>query len=184
MIEEVRREARSRMQKAIAALEHDLQRMRTGRASPALLEPLRVSYYGNDTPLSQVANVVSDGRSLVITPWEKTMVGPIEKAIIASDLGLTPNTAGTTIRVNIPALTEERRRDLGRLVSQAGETSKISIRGARRDALQTIKEGVRDKLVTEDAERRAEDEIQKLTDDYVRQVDEITKAKEDELMEV
>lgn len=172
------------MQKAIAALEHDLQRMRTGRASPALLEPLRVSYYGNDTPLSQVANVVSDGRSLVITPWEKTMVGPIEKAIIASDLGLTPNTAGTTIRVNIPALTEERRRDLGRLVSQAGETSKISIRGARRDALQTIKEGVRDKLVTEDAERRAEDEIQKLTDDYVRQVDEITKAKEDELMEV
>lgn len=184
MIEEVRREARSRMQKAIAALEHDLQRMRTGRASPALLEPLRVSYYGNDTPLSQVANVVSDGRSLVITPWEKTMVGPIEKAIIASDLGLTPNTAGTTIRVNIPALTEERRRDLGRLVSQAGETSKISIRGARRDALQTIKEGVRDKLVTEDEERRAEDEIQKLTDDYVRQVDEITKAKEDELMEV
>lgn len=172
------------MQRSIAALEQDLQRMRTGRASPALMEPLRVSYYGNETPLSQVANVVSDGRSLVITPWEKNMVGPIEKAIIASDLGLTPSTVGTTIRVNIPALTEERRRDLAKLVSQAGETSKISIRGARRDALQAIKEGVRDKLVTEDEERRADDDIQKLTDDFVKQVDELTKAKEDELMEV
>ena len=160
-----------------------MQRLRTGRASTALVEHLKVNYYGSDVPLSQVANVaVSDARSLTITPWEKNMVQPIEKAIIASDLGLNPTTAGTVIRINIPALTEERRKDLSKHVAHEGENAKVAIRNIRRDAIQHIKELLKDKKITEDEERRGEEDVQKLTDKFVKDVDGVVKAKEDELM--
>jgi len=159
--------------------------VRTGRASPALVEHLKVNYYGSDVPLSQVATVaVSDARSLVITPWEKQIVGAVEKAILASDLGLTPNTAGTIIRLNLPALTEERRRDLAKVVHAEGEDAKVAIRNIRRDANQQVKELLKEKLISEDDERRAEGEIQKITDKAIHDVDEVVKAKEQELMSV
>ncbi|MBS0570174.1 MAG: ribosome recycling factor [Proteobacteria bacterium] len=183
MLANIKPDAQQRMAKSVDALRHELQRLRTGRASTALVEHLKVSYYGSDVPLSQVANIiVADARSLTITPWEKSMVQPVEKAILASDLGLNPTTAGTTIRLNMPALTEERRRDLARHVSHEGENAKIAIRNIRRDALHQIKELLKDKQITEDEERRAEDEMQKITDKSIKDVDAVVKAKEDELM--
>ena len=184
-IAEIRKDAEARMTKSVEALRHELQRLRTGRASTALVEHLKVSYYGSDVPLSQVANVaVSDARSITITPWEKQMVGPVEKAILASDLGLTPTTAGVVIRINIPALTEERRRDLTKHVHHEGEAAKVAVRNVRRDAMQQIQALLKDRKVTEDEERRAEDDIQKLTDRYVKNVDDVVKLKEQELMAV
>ena len=178
-IAEIRKDAEARMTKSVEALRHELQRLRTGRASTALVEHLKVSYYGSDVPLSQVANVaVSDARSITITPWEKQMVGPVEKAILASDLGLTPTTAGVVIRINIPALTEERRRDLTKHVHHEGEAAKVAVRNVRRDAMQQIQALLKDRKVTEDEERRAEDDIQKLTDRYVKNVDDVVKLKE------
>lgn len=185
MINDIKRDAETRMKKSVESLRHDLTRLRTGRASTALVEHLKVSYYGSDMPLTQVANVtVSDARSITIVPWEKTMVGPIEKAILASDLGLNPNTAGTTIRINLPPLTEERRKELSKHVGHEGESAKVAVRNIRRDALHQVKELLKEKLISEDDERRAEDDIQKLTDTWVKEVDGVVKAKEEELMAI
>ncbi|HZV24015.1 MAG TPA: ribosome recycling factor, partial [Luteimonas sp.] len=151
MISDIHKDAQARMNKSIEALRHDLVKVRTGRASTALVEHIRVNYYGSDVPLSQVASVaVVDARSLTITPWEKQIVGAVEKAILASDLGLTPNTAGTVIRLNMPALTEERRKDLSKHVHGAGEDTKVAIRNIRRDANHQVKELLKDKQITED----------------------------------
>ena len=183
MINDIKSDAQQRMNKSVDALKHELQRLRTGRASTALVEHLKVNYYGSDVPISQVANVVvADARSLTITPWEKNMVQAVEKSILASDLGLTPTTAGTVIRLNMPALTEERRKELAKHVSHEGETAKVAIRNIRRDAMHNVKELLKDKKITEDEERRAEDDVQKLTDKFVREVDGVVKSKEDELM--
>ena len=185
MLNEIKKDAQTRMAKSVEALRHDLTKVRTGRASTALVDHLKVNYYGSDMPLTQVASVtVSDARSLTITPWEKPMVAAVEKAILASDLGLTPNTAGTTIRINLPALTEERRRELTKLVHSEGESAKVAIRNIRRDANQQAKDLLKEKAISEDDERRFETEVQKLTDDAIKDVDEVVKAKEQELMAV
>lgn len=185
MLAEIKKDAQTRMQKSVDALRHDLVKLRTGRASTAIVEHLKVNYYGSEMPLSQVASVaVSDARSLTITPWEKQMVAAVEKAILASDLGLTPNTAGQVIRINLPALTEQRRKELSKHVHAAGEDAKVAVRNVRRDAMQAVKELLKDKQITEDEERKAEDDIQKLTDKSVKDVDVVVKAKEDELMAV
>ncbi|HTM29004.1 MAG TPA: ribosome recycling factor [Rhodanobacter sp.] len=183
MLNDIKNDAQARMGKSIESLKHDLTRIRTGRASTALVDGIKVSYYGSDTPLSQVASVsLSDARTILITPWEKNMVAPIEKALMASDLGITPTTAGTVIRLNMPALTEERRRELAKHVGHEGENAKIAIRNVRRDALQQVKDLLKEKLITEDDDRRVDDEIQKLTDRAVKDVDTVVKAKEEELM--
>lgn len=185
MLNEIKNDTQQRMAKSIEALRHELTKVRTGRANSALVDNLKVAYYGSEMPLSQVATVaVSDARTLTITPWEKGMIAAVEKAIYASDLGLTPNTAGTVIRINLPALTEERRRELGKHVHGEGENTKVAIRNVRRDAIQQIKELQKAKSISEDDERRAEEEIQKLTDRFVKEVDGVVKAKEDELMAV
>ncbi len=185
MLNEIKKDAQARMAKSIEALRHDLTKLRTGRATTALVDHLKVNYYGSDMPLTQVASVtVTDARSLTISPWEKQMVSAVEKAILASDLGLTPNTAGTVIRINIPALTEERRRDLSKHVHGEGENAKIAIRNIRRDANQQIKDLLKEKQITEDEERQNQDDIQKLTDKAIKDVDEVVKAKEQELMSV
>lgn len=185
MLDTIKKDAQIRMQKSVDALRQDLTKLRTGRASTALVDHLKVNYYGSDVPLSQVASVtIADARTLTITPWEKNMVGPVEKAILASDLGLTPNTAGLIIRINLPALTEERRRELSKHVSHEGENAKVAVRNIRRDAMHQAKELLKSKQITEDEEHRAEDDIQKLTDRFVKEVDAVVKAKEDELMAV
>ena len=185
MLNDIKKDAQARMTKSIEALRHSLTKVRTGRASASLVDHLKVNYYGSDMPLSQVASIaVADGRSLVITPWEKNMVAAVEKAIYASDLGLTPNTAGTTIRINLPPLTEERRKELSKHVHSEGEDTKVAIRNIRRDANQQVKELLKEKKITEDEERRSEEDIQKLTDKAIKDVDEVVKAKEQELMAV
>ncbi|MEO6364780.1 MAG: ribosome recycling factor [Luteimonas sp.] len=185
MLDDIKKDAQTRMTKSIEGLRHDLTKVRTGRASTALVDHLKVNYYGSDMPLTQVASVaVTDARSLTITPWEKQMVGPVEKAILASDLGLTPNTAGTVIRINLPALTEERRKELSKHVHAEGENGKVAIRNVRRDANQQVKDLLKDKKITEDEQSRSEDDIQKLTDKAIRDIDDVVKAKELELMAV
>jgi ribosome recycling factor len=185
MLNDIKKDAQTRMAKSVEAFRQDLTKLRTGRASTALVDHLRVNYYGSDMPLTQVASVaVADARSLTITPWEKGMVSAVEKAILASDLGLTPNTAGTVIRINLPPLTEERRKELSKHVHGEGETAKVAIRNIRRDAIHHGKELLKDKQVTEDESRRFEDEVQKLTDQAVKDVDAVVKAKEQELMAV
>ncbi len=185
MINDIKKDAETRMSKSVDALRHDLTKLRTGRASTALVDGLKVNYYGSDVPLSQVASVaISDARTLAITPWEKNMVAAVEKAIFASDLGLTPNTAGQMIRINLPPLTEERRKELSKHVSHEGENAKVAVRNIRRDAMHQIKELLKSKQITEDEERKAEDEIQKLTDKFVKDVDGVVKDKETELMAV
>jgi ribosome recycling factor len=185
MLNDIKKDAQTRMAKSVEAFRHDLVKVRTGRASTALVDHIKVNYYGSEMPLSQVASVaVTDSRSLTITPWEKQMVGPVEKAILASDLGLTPNTAGTVIRLNLPALTEERRRELTKVVHSGGEDAKVAIRNIRRDANHQVKELLKDKQITEDEASRSEIEIQKITDEAIKGVDEVVKAKEQELMAV
>ena len=185
MLNEIKKDAQARMAKSVDALRHTLMKVRTGRASTALVEHLKVNYYGSDMPLNQVASVaVSDARTLTITPWEKQMVGAVEKAILASDLGLTPNTAGTVIRLNLPALTEERRKELSKVVHGEGEDTKVAIRNIRRDAIQQVKELLKEKAISEDDERRTETEVQKITDKAIKDVDDVVKAKEQELMAV
>ena len=185
MLNDIQKDAQARMTKVVDAFRHELTLLRTGRATTAIVDHLKVNYYGSDMPLSQVATVaIVDARSLTITPWEKAMVQAVEKAIMASDLGLTPNTAGQVIRINLPPLTEERRKNLSKHVHHEGEGAKVSVRTVRRDAIQQIKEMLKDKQVTEDDARRAEDDIQKLTDRYVREIDDAVKAKEQELMAV
>ena len=185
MLNEIKKDAQARMGKSIESLRHALVKVRTGRANAGLVDSIKVSYYGSDMPLSQVASVaVTDARSITITPWEKQMVGPVEKAILASDLGLTPNTAGTVIRLNIPALTEERRKDLAKVVHGEGEDAKVAVRNIRRDANHQVKELLKDKQITEDEATRTEAEIQKITDAAIKDVDEVVKGKEAELMAV
>ncbi|PIV32896.1 MAG: ribosome recycling factor [Lysobacterales bacterium CG02_land_8_20_14_3_00_62_12] len=183
MIAPIKTDAEMRMQKSVETLQHDLSKLRTGRASISLVDHLKVNYYGSEVPLSQVAAIaVVDARSLTITPWEKSMVQIVEKAIIASDLGLNPNTAGLVIRINLPPLTEQRRKELAKHVHHEGESAKVAIRNIRRDAMGQIKDLEKDKKISEDDERRAETEIQKLTDRLIVSVDEVVKDKEKELL--
>ena len=183
MVEDIRRDAENRMAKSVEALEHELTKVRTGRAHPSLLDHLKVSYYGTDTPLNQVASVaVADPRTLTVSPWEKRIIPDVEKAILNSDLGLNPVTSGDVLRVPLPALTEERRRDMIRLVRQEAEGARVAIRNIRRDANHGLKSLLKDKQVAEDEERRAQEEIQKLTDRFVAEVDKSLKKKEADLM--
>ena len=185
MLNDLKQDAQARMTKCLDALRHTLVKIRTGRASTALVDSLKVNYYGSDVPLSQVASVaITDARTLTITPWEKQTLSAVERALLASDLGLTPTTAGTTIRLNLPPLTEERRKELAKVVHAEGEHSKVAIRAVRRDANHKIKELLKDKTVTEDDVRRAEDAIQKLTDATIVHVDRIVQEKQQELLTV
>jgi ribosome recycling factor len=185
MLEDIKKDAADRMSKCVASLKNELKKLRTGRASTNLLEHLRVDYYGSEVPLQQVANVaVEDARTLTVVPWEKQMVPVIEKAIMKSDLGLMPATAGSVIRVPLPSLTEERRRELTKLVRHEGEGGRVAIRNVRRDVLQEMKEMLKEKLISEDVERKAHEEVQKLTDKYVAEVDAVLAEKEKELMQV
>lgn len=179
------KEAELRMTKTLEAFKNDLHKIRTGRAHPSLLEHIKVSYYGSDTPLSQVANVtVSDARTLAIAPWDKNMVPAIEKAIHGAGIGLNPVTAGAVIRVPLPPLTEERRRDLGKMVRGEAENAKVAVRNIRRDILQEFKDLQKAKEITEDDLKKAEENVQKITDKYVAQIDQLTQAKEKELLEI
>lgn len=185
MIEEIVEDAEVRMGKSVDALHSELAKIRTGRAHPSLLDHVTVEYYGAETPMSQVANIsVEDSRTLTITPWEKDMVQAIEKAIMKSDLGLNPSTAGTIIRIPMPQLTEERRRDLVRVVKQEAEAGRVAIRNIRRDANGDFKDLLKEKEISEDESRQSGDDVQKLTDKYISKVDEALAAKEKELMEV
>ncbi len=185
MIETIKKDAKSRMGKSIESLQLELSRIRTGRAHPSLLDHVMVDFYGSEVPIGQAANVSnSDARTLSIQPWDKAMVAVIEKAIINSDLGITPTSAGEVIRISLPPLTEERRKDLVKIVKAEGENAKVAIRNIRRDANSTIKKLLNDKEITEDDERRAETEIQKITDDFVGQVDDVLASKEKDLLEV
>lgn len=185
MIEPIKKDAGTRMDKSIESLKLDLSRIRTGRAHPSLLDHVMVDFYGSEVPVGQAANVSnSDSRTLSIQPWDKAMVPVIEKAIINSDLGITPTSAGEVIRISLPPLTEERRKELVKIVKGEGENAKVAIRNIRRDANSSVKKLLNNKEITEDDERRAETDIQKLTDDFVAKVDATIAAKEKELMEV
>jgi ribosome recycling factor len=185
MIEDIKKDAVERMQKCVVSLKNELKKLRTGRAHPSLLEHIRVDYYGSETPLNQVANVaIEDARTLTVTPWDKTMVQPIEKAIMKSDLGLMPNTAGAVIRVPMPPLTEERRRDLTKVVRHEAENARVAVRNVRRDVMTDLKDLLKEKLVSQDDDRRAQEEVQKLTDKHVAEIDQILAEKEKELMQV
>ena len=185
MLEDLKKDARERMTKCVQTFQADLKKLRTGRAHPSLIEHLKVDYYGNETPLNQVANIaVEDGRTLVVSPWEKSMVQAIEKAIHKSDLGLNPMTAGTIIRIPMPALTEERRRDLTKVLRQDAEGARVAVRNVRRDVMNDIKDLLKEKLVSQDDEKRAEVEVQKLTDKHVADIEQLLAAKEKEVMQV
>ena len=185
MIDEIVRDAGERMSKSIDSLKQSLGKVRTGRAHPSLLDHLTVDYYGAETPLSRVANIgIEDARTLTVTPWEKQMVQAIEKAIMTSDLGLNPATAGTVIRIPMPPLTEETRRNLVKVVRHDGESAKVASRNIRRDANSDFKDLLKEKEISEDDERRAQDQIQQLTDKYVSEVDKVLAVKEAELMEI
>jgi ribosome recycling factor len=185
MLAEIKQNTRTRMNKSLESLRHELAKIRTGRAHPSLLEHVHVDYYGSDVPISQAASVaIEDARTLSVTPWDKTMVQVIEKAILTSDLGLNPNTAGQVIRIPLPPLTEERRIELGKVVHHEGENAKIAIRNIRRDANHHIKELLKEKEISEDDERKAEQEIQAVTNLAVSKVDSIVSEKEKELLEI
>ena len=183
MLEDLKKDAADRMAKCVVALKGEFKRMRTGRASTSLLEHLKVEYYGTEMPLAQVANVVvEDSRTLAVTPWDKSMVPVIEKAILKSDLGLTPNTAGSVIRLPMPALTEERRRELVKAAKHETENARVAVRNVRRDVMNDLKEMLKEKLVSQDDEKRAHDEVQKLTDRYVGEADAVLAEKEKDLL--
>lgn len=185
MLKEIIKDADVRMDKSVSAFKDELNKIRTGRAHTSLLDHITVEYYGSEVPLNQVASVgVEDARTLTVAPWEKQMVSVVEKAIMSSDLGLNPATAGMVIRVPLPPLTEERRRDLVKVVRHEAELARVAIRNIRRDAIHHAKELLKEKAITEDEEHRSEDEIQALTDKHVAAVDDILAAKEGELMEV
>ena len=185
MIEDTKKEAKVRMQKSLDALANNFNKIRTGRAHPSILDSITIDYYGTETPLSQVANIsVLDARTLSISPWEKQLTPTIEKAILKSDLGLNPSTMGELIRLPMPALTEETRKNYIKQAKSEAENARISIRGIRRDALADLKTLLKDKDISEDEERRAGDEIQKITDKYVANVDTALAAKEKDLMEI
>jgi ribosome recycling factor len=185
VIDEILVDAETRMSKSVDSLRTELTKIRTGRAHPSLLDQLMVDYYGTDTPINQVANVtVEDSRTLAIAPWEKQMVAVVEKAIINSGLGLNPSTAGNLIRIPMPPLTEERRRELVKVVKGEGENAKIAVRNIRRDANSDFKDLLKEKDISEDECRQAEDSVQKLTDKFVANIDEVIAVKEKELMEI
>lgn len=185
MIDGILTDAETRMGKSVDSLRSDLIKIRTGRAHPSLLDQIVVDYYGTDTPINQVANVtVEDARTLAVAPWEKQMVAVVEKAIMNSGLGLNPSTAGNLIRIPMPPLTEERRRELVKVVKNDGENAKIAVRNIRRDANSDFKELLKEKEISEDESRQAEDKVQKITDKYIASVDEVIVVKEKELMEV
>jgi ribosome recycling factor len=185
MIDDIKKDAVERMLKCVLALRNDLKKMRTGRAHTSLVEHLKVDYYGSDTPLAQVARIsVEDARTLVVTPFDKGMVQAIEKAIMKSDLGMMPNTAGTIIRIPMPQMTEERRRDMTKVVRHEAEGGRVAVRNVRRDVMNDLKDLLKEKLVSQDDDRRAQDEIQKLTDKYVAEIDQVLAEKEKELMQV
>jgi ribosome recycling factor len=185
MINDIKKDAETRMQKSIEALKGELTKIRTGRAHPSLLNHITVDYYGSEVPIGQVANVsVEDARTLTVTPWEKPMVQVVEKAIMTSDLGLNPATSGTVIRVPMPPLTEERRRDLIKVVKGEGEQGKVAIRNIRRDANSDIKGLLKEKELSEDEARGGEEAIQKITDKYIAEVDKLVEAKEQDLMAI
>ena len=184
MIGDIKKDTRIRMSKSLDSLRTELAKIRTGRAHPSLLEHVQVDYYGSQVPISQAANVsIEDSRTLAVTAWDKSMVQTLEKAIMKSDLGLNPVTAGTIIRIPLPPLTEERRISLGKVVHTEGENAKIAIRNIRRDANHHLKEMLKNKEISEDDDHRAEQDIQQLTDSHVKQVDEVVAVKEQELME-
>lgn len=177
--------AEEAMQKALQAYQNELTKMRTGRAHAGLVDSVKVDYYGNETPLKNVANVVvSDARTLVITPWEKTLVKPIEKAIQNANLGLNPIAEANLVRIPIPPLTEERRREMVKVVKNIAETARVTTRNLRRTALDEIKQAVKAKELSEDGERRLQDEVQKLTDSYIAKIDDVAAKKEVELMQI
>ena len=185
MIEEILADAEKRMGKSVDSLRTELTKIRTGRAHPSLLDQIMVDYYGTGTPIKQVANItVEDSRTLAVAPWEKQMVAVVEKAIMNSGLGLNPSTAGNLIRIPMPPLTEERRRELVKVVKGEGENAKIAVRNIRRDANSDFKDLLKEKEISEDESRQAEDNIQKLTDKFVASVDEVVAVKEKELMEI
>lgn len=185
MIDDIKKDANSRMDKSVASLQQELTKLRTGRAHTSLLDHITVEYYGSEVPLNQVANVnVEDSRTLTVAPWEKPMVQAIEKAIMTSDLGLNPASAGNVIRVPLPPLTEERRKDMIRIVRNEAEGGRVAIRNIRRDALSDLKDLLKEKMIGEDDEHRAHDEIQTITDKHIAEIDKILAQKESELMEV
>ena len=185
MIDDILKDAEQRMGKSIESFKQALGKIRTGRAHPSLLDHVKVEYYGSEVPLSQVANItVEDSRTLVVNPWEKQMVQPVEKAIMTSDLGLNPNTAGTVIRIPMPPLTEERRRDMVKIVRSEAEAARVAIRNIRRDANSDFKELQKEKEISEDDERRANERVQKLTDRHIEQIEKLVAVKEAELMEI
>lgn len=185
MINEIKKDAQERMQKTVESLSHALGKIRTGRAHPSILEGVMVSYYGSDTPLRQVANIIAeDSRTLALTVFDKTMIQAVEKAIMTSDLGLNPATAGTTIRVPMPPLTEETRKGYTKQARAEAEQGRVAVRNIRRDALAQLKDLVKEKEISEDDERRAADDVQKLTDRFVAEIDKVLEKKEADLMAV
>ncbi len=184
MIEDIKKDARIRMHKSLDSLRTELAKIRTGRAHPSLLEHVHVDYYGSDVPISQAASVsVEDARTLAVTAWDKTMVKALEKAIMTSDLGLNPVTAGTIIRIPLPPLTEERRVELGKVVHHEGENTKVAVRNIRRDANHHMKELLKNKEISEDDDHRSEKEIQQITDQHIVMVDKVVAQKEQELLD-
>ena len=185
MIADVKKTAESKMKKSLDSLKNDLAKVRTGRAHTGILDHVTVDYYGTPTPIAQVANVtLLDARTIVVTPWEKKLAPAIEKAIRDSDLGLNPASMGETVRVPMPALTEERRKDLIKVVHKEAENARVAVRNVRRDAIHHLKELLKQKKVAEDDERRAQDEVQKLTDRYIAEIDKALQAKETDLMAI
>ena len=185
MINEIHSDANSRMDKSFASLENDFSKIRAGRAHPSLLEQVTVEYYGTMVPLSQVSNITAeDARTLKVSPWEKDMVGPIEKAILTSDLGLNPNTQGLVMRIPLPPLTEDRRRELVRVVRDEAENARVAIRNIRRDAISDFRELLKEKEISEDESRKAEENIQKITDQHIASIDKSLADKENSLLEI
>jgi ribosome recycling factor len=185
MLEDIRKDAIARMTKCVQTFQAETKKLRTGRAHTSLVDHLKVDYYGSEVPLQQIASIsVEEGRTLVISPYEKSSVQAVEKAIQKSDLGLTPMTAGTVIRIPMPALTEERRKELTKVIRHDAENARVAVRNVRRDVMADVKELLKEKLVSQDDERRGEVEIQKLTDKYVAEIDQILATKEKEIMQV
>ncbi len=185
MLTEIKKDAETRMGKSLESLKLDLAKIRTGRAHTSLLDTISIDYYGSRTPLSQVANVsVADSRTLSVTPWEKDLVQAIEKAIMSSDLGLNPSTSGTVIRIPLPPLTEERRKDLIKVVRAEAEGGRVAVRNIRRDVLSDVKSLLKEKEISEDEDRKTHEQIQKITDTFVAKIEDMLKVKEKELMEI
>ncbi len=185
MLQDILKDTQTRMDKSVESFKLELAKIRTGRAHPSLLDHVHVDYYGSVTPVGRAANVtVEDARTLVVTAWDKAMVQAIERAILESDLGLNPQTAGTVIRIPLPPLTQERRRDLTKVVKSEAEQAKVAVRNIRRDAISDLKDLLKEKEISEDDERKGQEDVQKLTDAHVKKIDELVGAKEQEIMAV